>query len=340
MNRNIVVITPVKDEEWILTNFLWACSLFADHILVLDQQSADRSREICDRFPKVTVIENPSPLYNEAERSRLLVDKARSLFGQGNLLVALDADEIPTFPSLEKKWWDGLRELAAGTQVFFEKSEILSNPWRCVRTPCSFAYAFVDDGSAIEGLLIHSRRLPGNNCCPTWVCSEIVLMHFARVRWTEYCVRQAVYCMIENINRSKSHRVRTCYYSPRFFTRFGAGGTITIPEPWIEGYRRAGVDILAYITRPYNMFHLRGLSMLKQHGVNRFRHDPIWWVDWEKARRYFLMRGETNVPEEPISSPGAWATLLGIVSEHAYDLGLIVSRSARYVQMAALRRPW
>ncbi|HEX9659093.1 MAG TPA: glycosyltransferase family 2 protein, partial [Rhodothermales bacterium] len=73
MSSRIVVITPVRDEAWILDRFLWACSQFADHILVLNQGSVDGSAGICAKYAKVTVVENPSAGYGEAERSRLLV---------------------------------------------------------------------------------------------------------------------------------------------------------------------------------------------------------------------------------------------------------------------------
>jgi len=339
LNTKIIVITPIKDEEWILPSFLWACSRFADHILILDQQSSDRSREICEEFPKVTVIDNPSAVYNEADRSHLLVSNARRLFGEGNLLVALDSDEILTFSSLNIKRWDQLRSLPLGTQIYFEKSEIFSNPWNCVRANCSFAYAYVDDGAEMQGLLIHSRRLPGDDKCKTYITSQIILMHFAHVRWTEWCARQAIYCMIENVNQSKSHRNRSCYYAPRFFLRFGAKNRVPIPSDWLEGYSSAGIDILSHTTNKYNAFHLRGLKMFSQHGISRFRFDPIWWINWEDARLYFQQQAIADLPTFPLIRPNVFIRSVQTVSELLYFSLKILFGFIRTFISGLIKRP-
>ena len=59
----IVVLTPTKNEEWILERFLRVTTQFADLVIVADQGSTDRTREICERFENVRVIGNPSPDY-------------------------------------------------------------------------------------------------------------------------------------------------------------------------------------------------------------------------------------------------------------------------------------
>ena len=73
----IIVLVPVRNEAWILRTFLDCASLWADHIIVADQSSTDGSAEIAAGFPKVTVIENPSLVYSEVERQRLLIEAAR-----------------------------------------------------------------------------------------------------------------------------------------------------------------------------------------------------------------------------------------------------------------------
>ena len=334
--RKIVVLTPVKDEEWILERFLWACSRFADHILVLDQQSQDRSVEICASFNKVTVIANPSLTYDELSRSKLLVDHARRLFGEGNLLVGFDADELPAFAGLDRRLWEDFLKLPTGTNICFEKPEILDLPPRCVRTTARYTYGFIDDGSPMEGRLIHSRRTPGKPSNLHHISSEVVLLHFARVRWMEYCIRQAVYGMIENVNCSKSLRVRNCYYSPLAFTRFGNGTAIPIPQEWLNGYREHGIDLMSYRTKRFNSFHLRGLRLMGEHGQKRFGYDDIWWEDWEAARVYFLGIGESGLPTSPISPPSALTTLAVRISIKLY---FTASRVAGWVRSFKQQSP-
>ena len=54
----IIVITPVRNEAWVLRAFLEATSLWADYIIIADQMSTDGSREIAKKYPKVVLIDN------------------------------------------------------------------------------------------------------------------------------------------------------------------------------------------------------------------------------------------------------------------------------------------
>ena len=67
-----VVLTPVRNEAWILRAFLEATSLWADHIIIADQMSTDGSREIARSFPKVTLIDNDRQEMHQAATRRLL----------------------------------------------------------------------------------------------------------------------------------------------------------------------------------------------------------------------------------------------------------------------------
>src|SRR2546425_10654486 len=87
----VVVVTPVRNEAWILERFLSVTSRFADHIIVADQRSSDDSRAICSRYPKVTVIDNPTDEFNERDRQLLLLRQARALGPPPPVILAPDA---------------------------------------------------------------------------------------------------------------------------------------------------------------------------------------------------------------------------------------------------------
>ena len=58
MNKPLqIVMTPVRNEAWILPAFLRATSLWADYIIIADQMSTDGSRELYQQFDKVIVIQ-------------------------------------------------------------------------------------------------------------------------------------------------------------------------------------------------------------------------------------------------------------------------------------------
>lgn len=53
MKPIVCCLTPVKNEACILERFLYAASLWADHIIVADQMSTDESREIAKKIQRL-----------------------------------------------------------------------------------------------------------------------------------------------------------------------------------------------------------------------------------------------------------------------------------------------
>src|SRR5713226_5902786 len=117
---SIVVLTPLKNDAWILRRFLEVTSVFADLIIVADQGSTDGGLEICSEFEKVTVIDNSASDYDEATRQELLIATARRLVPLPRILMALDSDEILTAGSIGSSDWQRMLAAPPGTAVFFE----------------------------------------------------------------------------------------------------------------------------------------------------------------------------------------------------------------------------
>jgi len=97
MQHKIVVGMPAKNEEWIIEKTLSAVSTFAHKIVVSDDQSIDRTKEICKSFDKVDLIEM-EPHYWKDRQGGLQAQKI--LEGcykyDPDYFLFLDADEIPT----------------------------------------------------------------------------------------------------------------------------------------------------------------------------------------------------------------------------------------------------
>src|SRR4051812_20136261 len=108
----IVVITPVKNEAWILNRFLQVTSQFADRIIIADQNSTDESVSICQRYLKVTLVRNEFDEYDEASRQRLLIQMARELVPEPKILLALDADEILAANATTTSGWQDMLKAA------------------------------------------------------------------------------------------------------------------------------------------------------------------------------------------------------------------------------------
>ena len=85
-----MVLTPIRNEAWILDRFLAVTSPLADHIILADQGSTDGSRAIAARYSNVVLIDNDDPGFDEARRQRLLLERARQLVPGPKVLLALD----------------------------------------------------------------------------------------------------------------------------------------------------------------------------------------------------------------------------------------------------------
>ena len=77
----LIVLTPVRNEAWILPAFLKATSLWADYIIIADQMSTDGSRDIYAQYEKVILVDNPRTEMHQARTRQLLFDAAKKIEG-------------------------------------------------------------------------------------------------------------------------------------------------------------------------------------------------------------------------------------------------------------------
>jgi len=87
-----IVLIPVKNEDWIIKNTLTNITPYVDLVIIADQKSTDKTVEICKKFSKVKIIDNPYVGHSNKVRW-LLLEEARKN-GYNNLIICLDADEI------------------------------------------------------------------------------------------------------------------------------------------------------------------------------------------------------------------------------------------------------
>jgi len=160
-----IVMTPVRNEAWVLRAFLEATSLWADYIIIADQMSTDGSREIAKEYPKVILIDNKNPEFNEAERQSMLIAKAREVAaGRDTLLWGLDADEILAANTFETEDWKHILNSKPGDVFWFKWAEICPNQKEYWLSPSTYyPWLFHDDGKEPHGNYVrnmHSMRIP------------------------------------------------------------------------------------------------------------------------------------------------------------------------------------
>ena len=158
----LICMTPVRNEAWVLHAFLSITSLWADYIIIADQHSTDGSREIALSYPKVILIENLNQSFNEPERQKILIDRAREIEGD-KILFGLDADEVFSANFMNTDDWRKILNSNPGDVFWFRWANISSNRQEFWSPNVYFPWMFHDDGIEPHGNYVtnmHSMRIP------------------------------------------------------------------------------------------------------------------------------------------------------------------------------------
>ena len=180
---NVICITPIKNEQWILDNFIQCTSLWADYIIIADQNSTDKSKEIAQKYPKVILVDNPSSEYNESSRSKILIEAARRIPAP-RLIIALDADEMLTANFMYSPEWEKVLQVPQGTMIKFSWANVAPDFKSYWNTPMEFHWGLMDDGTEHIGSKIHSNRIPISSSGITPISlQEIRVLHYQYTHW-------------------------------------------------------------------------------------------------------------------------------------------------------------
>ena len=185
----LIVITPVRNEAWVLEAFLTHCSSWADHIVIADQHSTDGSREIAQRFPKVTLIDNPSEEMHQANARRLLFETVDHIAGE-KIVWAMDADEFLSDEFMHTEGWKNIINSTEGSIFCFRWQNLIGDYLHedsAEQAHSEWVYHFgANDSTAAlyadtERRAIHESRLP----CPLTATytniDDIRFIHLARL---------------------------------------------------------------------------------------------------------------------------------------------------------------
>lgn len=127
MNRPLlIVITPVRNEAWVLEAFLTHTSSWADYIIIVDQHSTDGSREIASRFEKVILLDNPTQEWYEMEARALLLERASQIPGD-KIIFGLDADEFLSAGFEKTQGWKTIMEMPPNVVFQFRWLNLFDN---------------------------------------------------------------------------------------------------------------------------------------------------------------------------------------------------------------------
>lgn len=298
----IIVLTPVKNEAWILNRFLSVTSQIADKIIVLDQGSTDESLEICRKYSKTVILENKSKDYDEAERQTTLIEAARELVSGPRILLALDADEIMAANALSQIGWSTMLCAPPGTVLCFEKPDLYISPNRCIRYDIPWPLGYVDDGVKHNPKKIHSIRIPMPDYATRLNIHDVKVLHYGLLRQQAQASKMRLYCVLENILSSSSLVTRRVMYASG--KEYAKAGRLEVMEAeWFGEWERLGIDMQSIPSGKYYWQDFEVLRHLEVHGEKHFWQDDIWNFNWEACRLYAISRNIIGIPKQPISGP-------------------------------------
>jgi glycosyltransferase involved in cell wall biosynthesis len=286
----IICITPVRNERWIIDKFLKAASIWADHIILADQNSDDGTREVAARYPKVRLIGNPSAVFNEPERRELLMAEARRIPGP-RLIFGLDADELLSADFLESPEWNTMLAVRPGTTIWMQWVNLYDACRSCyVFYPePEGAFAYMDDGRAIDSTYIHSPRIPHNRDQPSLYISKGKVLHYQYLYWPRLKSKARWYQCIERARypRKSAIEIYRIYHHMDVARGPKIGqGCDEVSPLWFLGYEQRGIDATSFEADHHPYFERETIRLMQENGVQQFKKDAIWDVNWVKIATF------------------------------------------------------
>lgn len=163
----LIVVTPVRNEAWVLEAFLTCTSSWADYIILADHHSEDETREIAQKYEKVVLIDNPTYEWYESECRARLLEEAAKIPGD-KVIFGLDADEIFSEGFEKTDSWQKIIH-SKGNEIFcFNWLNLYDDFTKTAYTTmhyewaihCDETFDFVAEYRKREGHAVHCTRVP------------------------------------------------------------------------------------------------------------------------------------------------------------------------------------
>jgi hypothetical protein len=281
-----VVLTPVRNEAWVLRAFLEATSLWADYIIIADQMSTDGSREIAKEYPKVILIDNDRKEMHMAATRRLLFEEAKKIEGE-KLLFALDADEFLSGDFVNMADWGKILKSKPDDSFCWRWMNLKRNDVTKYSTSQHYYWSVHESEALWEGTFpdnfIHEWRLPWSpnaDDSHKFLLDELCSIHLARVN------------ELRQKNKERFYQVSTIGQNPKIskvslYRQYHSEEElvyIDVPQDAYCFYEKNGLDIWKYIDMSDEGVYYTNeiISYFQKEGIKKFALLDIWDEDWMK----------------------------------------------------------
>ena len=284
-NRPVfVVLTPVRNEAWVLKAFLKATSLWADYIIIADQMSTDGSREIAKEFPKVILIDNDRKEMHQAATRRLLFEEAKKIEGD-KILFALDADEFLAGDFVNSKDWKKILNSEPDDSFCWRWMNLKRNDVTKYSTFQHYYWAVHESENLWEGEFpdnfIHEWRLPWSpkaDDSHKFLLNGLYSIHLARVNQLRQQNKERFYQVstIGQGRKTSSIALYRQYHAEEKLEFFD------VPADAYRFYENNGLDIWKYVDREDEGRYYTDeiCRYFERDGLKRYAMLDIWNQEW------------------------------------------------------------
>lgn len=287
-----IVLMPTKNDAWILEKTLPCILLWADKVIISDQQSTDKTLEICRRFSQVTVLNNPNVFHSTKVRQQLL-DEARKEEGN-NLIFSIDSDEVVTADILDPNFWHKISTFPIGASFEMQWVQLWrsTDKYRNDNSVWSNSYkqfAFIDDRIAMYtyeyGVNDHNPRVPKSLAKNTTRLEMPKVLHFQFVNWERMLAKQRFYRVQDFIQTAKKIKDALRINKMYQIAKDEVGLSLSlVPSEWTQVYIEKGIDLKHVKDEGLFWYDLEILKWFKKFGPESFLWLDIWDIDWGQKR--------------------------------------------------------
>jgi hypothetical protein len=274
----VVCITPVRNEAWTMERFLRCAEIWADHIVIADQDSSDATRSMADSSTKTVVVPNPTVGYDEGEYHRVLLSAARAVPGP-RVIIAVDADEALSANVQGSAAWEKAIRSPPGTVLTAEWVNYLPGTENVWVPKSGVPIGLVDDGRQHNPGSFHVDRIAVNSSDRQVTIDPVKLLHFQYLDWRRMKSKQRRYQCAEAIANPTKRPIQ-------FYRQYHRMDSVPKAEVrpahpgWLSGFKELGIDVTAVESERVFASDREVLAMLREYGMERFGRLDIWDGDW------------------------------------------------------------
>lgn len=310
----IIVYIPVKNDAWFVREAICHAVVWADHVIVADENSFDGSieiyKELESKFDNLNVIYNrPKFNFTTAEPRNYMLEAVRNFDGC-NIIFEMHADEIMSAEILDSDIKNRLRdELKIGSALMLPwltlwKDPLLYRVDNSVWGNNKCWFAFRDDRNAeFVSPYFHGPRAPDSFLKNRVDADYLRVLHYQFVNISMERSKQALYQVFErnhypDKNIEYINKIYACAFDERNIVLKKLDDAYI--KPWLE----LGIAIdKTYQINQYNWRDTEVLKNFEKYGVEKYKSLNIWYINWDVKRCLGKELGIDGISEQQICDP-------------------------------------